>query len=86
MSADGRAVNGATVSLLRAGSAPGAADLLATTTTDAAGGFALRVPGSVNDGHVLYVTARGGRTRQRQLPSTVELATSLADLRSGRSS
>ena len=84
VSADGGAVNGATVSLLRAGSAPGAGELLVTTTTAAAGRFTLRVPGSVNDGHVLYVTARGGRTRQRELPSTLELATALADRRSGR--
>jgi len=80
--ADGSAVRGATVQLLQAGTAPGTARVLRTTTTDLSGSFSFRVP-FVTKSAVLYVTARDGRIRGRPLPAQVELAASLADLRSG---
>src|SRR5215211_3280761 len=82
--ADGTPVRNASIRLMRAGRTPGAAQLLRETATDASGSFLLRVPGSVGDGAVLYVTARGGRIGDRQLPSQVQLATSLADRRGGQ--
>ena len=81
--ADGTPVAGATVALLLAGTSPGGAHVLATATTDVAGAFALDVPPNVAGGDVLYVTAHGGRIGAHALPSEVELATALADLRSG---
>jgi sugar lactone lactonase YvrE len=56
---------------------------VATATSDAAGSFTLQVPRSVRKVDVLYVTARGGSIAQRALPAEVELASALADLRSG---
>lgn len=79
--ANGTAVRASTVSLVRAGTTPGTARVLRTTTTDASGAFAFKVP-HVGRSEVLYVTARGGLLGARPLASEVELATSLADLRS----
>jgi hypothetical protein len=83
VSANGTLVQGATVRLLQAGAAPGTAHVSSTTTTDLAGAFVLHVPPDVVDRDVLYVTSRGGRIGESELPQEVELATSLADLRSG---
>lgn len=76
VSANGTAVQGATVRLLQAGAAPGTAQLLLTTTTDRFGSFALHVPPNVVHRDVLYITSRGGRFGKRRLPRKVELATS----------
>jgi hypothetical protein len=81
--ANGTAVQAATVQLVHAGAAPGTAQVLGTSTTDSFGSFALDVPPNVVDNDVLYLTSRGGRIGERELPMEVELATSLADLRSG---
>lgn len=81
--ADGGLVDGATVRLLRAGSSPGSALELRTTTTDSSGSFELHVPDDVGDQAVLYLTAQGGQVGQQALPDEVELATALADRRSG---
>ena len=81
--ANGAALRGATVRLLRAGATPGIAQTLDTTTSLATGAFALRIPPNVGKTDVLYVTARGGWIGTRTVARSVELATSLADLRSG---
>jgi hypothetical protein len=83
VSANGTAVEDTIVRLLEAGSTRGTARVVGTATTDRFGSFALDVPPDVVDRAVLYVTARGGRLGTNALPSEVELATSLADLRSG---
>lgn len=84
VTADGEGVRGATVKLLRAGRTPGAARVLAKTTTDASGGFRLGRVRGVGPNDVLYVTARGGWIGTSALPDAVELASALADRRSGR--
>jgi sugar lactone lactonase YvrE len=81
--ADGAALRGATVHLLRAGATPGTAQTLDTTTSGATGAFALRIPPSVGTSDVLYITARGGWIGTRPVSRFVELATSLADQRFG---
>jgi hypothetical protein len=81
--ADGVAVRGATVALLRVGSTPAGARVLTTATTDAGGMFDLPVPPDLNEHDVLYATALGGFMGSAPLPSPVELATVLGDLRSG---
>jgi hypothetical protein len=83
VTADGSAVAGATVRLLRAGKTPANARELGSATTDLAGAFTIGVPPNVNKGDVLYVTARGGRIGTHHLSADVELSTALADLRSG---
>jgi hypothetical protein len=82
--ADGSAVRGATVRLFAAGTTPGSATQLSTETTDAHGRFSMRVPDTVPDTDVLYATAEGGTVGGRPVPDTVELATSLGDLRKGK--
>jgi len=77
-------VQGATVSLVRAGRTPETALTVAAATTDSDGAFVLAVPSSVHAQDVLYLTARGGHIGALALPDTVELVTSLANLRSGR--
>lgn len=81
--ANGIRVDGATVRLMRAGTTRGAAQLVLQTTTSSQGRFALALPATVAPSDVLYVTARGGRLAGRPLAPEVELATSLADMRSG---
>src|SRR5690606_16310103 len=61
-----------------------AARVLAKTTTDASGGFRLGRVRGVGPNDVLYVTARGGWIGTSALPDAVELASALADRRSGR--
>jgi hypothetical protein len=75
------AVRGATVALLRAGSTAGAR-VLTTATTDAGGMFDFPVPPDLNE-HDVHATALGGFMGSAPLPSPVELATALGDLRSG---
>jgi sugar lactone lactonase YvrE len=80
---DGAVVQGTTVRLLAAGTTPGSARVLRTTTSDKDGRFVLRVPSKVDRDDVLYVTSRGGSTGDSALSRRVELAASLADRRSG---
>jgi hypothetical protein len=80
----GSVVRGATVRLFAAGATAGRATHLSTETTDAHGRFSMRVPDTVLDTDVLYATAEGGTVAGRPVPDTVELATSLADLRKGK--
>src|SRR5262249_49979990 len=83
LTADGSAVDAATVRLMAAGKTPANARELGTATTDEAGAFVLAVPPNVNKGDVLYATASGGSIGSHDLSADVELATALADLRSG---
>ena len=83
VSANGLLVDGATVQLLRAGSAQGTAQQLRTTTSDLSGSFVLHVPHEVDDRAVLYLTSAGGLVGGQEVPEEVELATALGDRRSG---
>ena len=81
---NGSAVIGAAVRLFVAGASPGSATPVSTETTDRHGRFTMRVPQDVGDADVLYATARGGTSDGRPIPDTVELASSLGDLRKGQ--
>ncbi|HET8779750.1 MAG TPA: hypothetical protein VFM66_06730, partial [Agromyces sp.] len=80
----GAAVHGAIVDLYVAGQTAGTATLISSETTDARGRFTASVANSVDEADVLYATARGGAVNGVVVPDTVELATSLGDLRKGK--
>ena len=81
LQADGKPVSGATVELVRAGSNPESARVVATAAASDSGAFTFTMPASVRADDVLYLTARGG-----PLPEQVELAAALGDLRAGNGS
>jgi sugar lactone lactonase YvrE len=82
--AAGNPVRGATVRLMVAGATPGTAIEVHSALTDRAGSFRVTIPASVGADAVLYATVTGGTSGKSLLGAEVELAASLADIRSGR--
>jgi hypothetical protein len=82
--ADGSPVRSGTVKLWLAGDAPGAATVLQSVITDAAGSFRMTIPAGVSADGVLYATTTGGTAGKWPLGADVELAASFGDIRSGR--